>query len=243
MQHYFAIESNQKHLFFALSDQHHMRNVMRFKEGDKVVGIYQGQHYEVSLHLQPKEIFGFIEKALNVNHELSVHVTFIVGLPRQEKWEWILQKGTELGASRFIPWISERSLIKLSPEEGLKKVQRWGQVCKEAAEQSERNIIPLVDIPRNKLAFTDIQADQKMIAYERSPQSSLITHRLTWPLPKSVALVIGPEGGLSDNERAYFESLGFQIVSLGPRILRTETAALVMLSAIALKERSEPHAS
>ncbi len=170
--------------------------------------------------------------------ELPVSVTIVSGLPKGDKLEWIIQKGTELGAYQFIPFIATRSVVKWDDKKADKKLVRWNKIAKEAAEQSHRKRIPEVSAPIKLTSLVELgkNYDVKLIAYEeeaKSGETSILAQNLS-SLEKgqSILVVFGPEGGLTDTEVSLLKENGFQTCGLGPRILRTETAPLYLLSAV-----------
>lgn len=168
--------------------------------------------------------------------EPATYLTLYLGLLKADKFEWVLQKGTEIGVSCFVPLITERSVVQtVSPN----KQARWERILTEAAEQSGRGRIPELLIP---LSFADALAALPpnalaLIPYE---QEKSITLRAAMAAPSSrpLALFIGPEGGWSENEISLAQGHGVVPVSLGPRILRAETAAVVA-AALTLYEFGE----
>ncbi|MCD2255796.1 16S rRNA (uracil(1498)-N(3))-methyltransferase [Lactobacillus sp. CC-MHH1034] len=173
---------------------------------------------------------------LNRQTELPAKPILLCGLPKREKSEWIVQKGTELGADKIYFFASERAVSRWDEKKAIKKLQRLQTIALSAAEQSHRNTIPEIKFLQNlkDLKF-EVQAT-KLIAYEESAKSSetkALVLALQAHQPKTPTYcVFGPEGGISSNEVAYLVSQGFTPIGLGPRILRTETAPLYFLSAL-----------
>jgi 16S rRNA (uracil1498-N3)-methyltransferase len=159
-------------------------------------------------------------------------------LPKGDKLEWIIQKGTELGASSFIPFNAARSIVKLEQKKIGKKLDRWQKIAKEASEQSYRNKVPTVIEPCqfNELLKIANDYDVKIVAYEESAKQgekkNLAKAFDELTDGSSLLAVFGPEGGLTEQEVSKLEELGFLVCSFGPRILRTETAPLYLLSAV-----------
>ena len=141
----------------------------------------------------------------------------------------VMQKATELGVARITPLLTERSVVKLDQERMLKKVQQWQSIVIAACEQSGRNTVPVVDHPLSLARFVaDTHSAAKLILHPEAHK----TWRAYSPLVPEITLLIGPEGGLSDAELALAFSHGFLPLSLGPRVLRTETAAISALSVL-----------
>ncbi len=158
--------------------------------------------------------------------ESPLHVELGIGISRGDRMDWILQKATELGVYRIAPLLTERTEVKLKGERAEKKQQHWEQVVISACEQCGRNRLPILNQPQ-KLAdwLNTTQAERKFVLHHRSQPASTSTSP-----PSNIALAIGPEGGLSDSEITAAEGAGFEPLTLGPRILRTETAPLAALA-------------
>jgi 16S rRNA (uracil1498-N3)-methyltransferase len=213
---------------------------MRMNTGDRIICIDNSgsaalcEITEISSDTVTLNVLEWIEGT----NELPIQVTIASGLPKGDKLELIIQKGTELGASRFVPFHAARSIVKWDEKKGLKKVDRWKKIAKEAAEQSHRNIVPDVVVP---LTFQELieqsrHYEYKLIAYEEEAKRGEKT-KLAACLDKikhgqSLLVVFGPEGGLTEQEVEQLKKLGFETCSLGPRILRAETAPLYLLSVV-----------
>lgn len=232
MQHYVVTTIVNQAVTFASEDYHHIQNVMRFRSGDHVIAIHHSKRYEVELTIAGKSVLGKVVKELP-SQQNKREITLIYGLPKAEKWELVLQKATELGVSRIIPFQSAKSLVDIAPGNESTKIERWQRIVKEAVEQSEQSLMPVIEPIRRTLKFADITASQKLFAYERSISSKTFLEWLT-PLSDSIVIVVGPEAGWSKEEADYFAALGYHWVTLGTTILRSETAALYMLAGIKL---------
>lgn len=230
MQRYFALNHNLK---LKPSDLHHIAKVMRMKIGDKIEIVYDNDIYLCELsEIKIEDIkFNIINKR-HFNNELTWQVTIAVSLVNEQKWDYILQKATELGASEIIPLALSRTIIKINDDKNSKKNERWTNICKEAAEQSHRISIPkvlnIMDI--NTLVKSDY--DIKLVC-----STGANTLSLKEVLSKSkkygkILVVIGPEGGLSKEEEDFLVANHFVRTSLGSFILRVETAPLYVLSAV-----------
>ena len=155
-------------------------------------------------------------------------ITLYAALIRKERFEWMLQKATELGVERIVPVIMERNVVKWEDEP--KKQQRYQAILREAAEQCHRVDIPLLEAPVKLKTLTDQHPEIALVAYELTEQTISLAKV---PLEgTSVGILIGPEGGISPNELGMLQKNGWIPVGLGPRILRAETAALVALTTL-----------
>ena len=166
-----------------------------------------------------------------VRSEPGVALTLYQCALKRDRLEWVLQKGTELGVSRFVPVISSRTVVRPAAKL-LPKYDRWRAIIREAAEQSRRGRLPILENPLGWEEALDHGAGQRLLAWEEAEGTDT---GLGTVLAKSdtVSLLIGPEGGISGEEAAAAIDRGWQCVSLGPRILRAETAA-VAATAVAL---------
>lgn len=216
-------------------DVHHIVNVMRAKEGEEIL-VSDGAGVSARARLvsfSAKEVKAQVIEFLAEQSELPIRVTIGQGLPKGEKMEWILQKGTELGAYSFLPFSSERTIVKLDAKKEAKKLERWRKIVKEAAEQSHRAVLPQLLAPvsfREALQAGEAQGYTKCaIAYEKEGGTTM--HQVLENMAEgdTLLVLIGPEGGFSAEEVALAETKGFLSVSLGPRILRTETASQYVL--------------
>ncbi|MCG7345088.1 16S rRNA (uracil(1498)-N(3))-methyltransferase [Sporosarcina sp. ACRSL] len=225
--------------FIPGDDGKHIAKVMRMDTGDCIIAVDEGEAFfsEITQIQSDGVTIRKVEGPLPSN-EMGVNVTIACGLPKGDKLELIVQKGTELGMSKMIPFEAERSIVKWDTKKGDKKVERLKKIAKEAAEQCHRTIIPDVLAPMSfkQLLNESRNFDICFFAYEedaKSEEPNRIADRLKNVYHKQTVLVVfGPEGGLSRREAEEMRSAEFQSVSLGPRILRTETAPLYFLSAM-----------
>ena len=162
-------------------------------------------------------------------------VSVLQGLPKGDKLEWVLQKGTELGAAAFYPVATARSVVKLEPRRAQERTARWAKIAEEAARQCRRADVPLVSPPRPLLEAAHALAPGTALLVLDEEESALpLSEAFRACAPSTpVALVVGPEGGLAREEVTSLVALGARPVSLGTRILRTETAALAALAVMA----------
>ncbi|TDW05032.1 16S rRNA (uracil1498-N3)-methyltransferase [Bacillus badius] len=242
VQRYFLNDKpdNDDRVTITGEDFYHLARVMRAKEGDRIAVVFpDGRSAEAEI----KEVsadcaLAFIVEWLHDEKELPVAVTIASGLPKGDKLELVIQKGTELGASKFVPFHADRSIVKWDEKKAAKKTERWAKIAKEAAEQSQRNRVPEVNVPVNfqELIRIGEQYPFKLYAFEeesKKGEKTAFHHLLSEMKPGDELLIVfGPEGGISEKEAEKLKSSGFVPCGLGPRILRTETAPLYALSAI-----------
>ncbi|MBU8879445.1 16S rRNA (uracil(1498)-N(3))-methyltransferase [Bacillus sp. FJAT-29790] len=240
MQRYF-VENPAIDNRFIISgdDHHHIVRVMRMNEGDHIICVDPLNKSAICsiAEITDDHVRVNIVQWNEGSPELPIDITIVSGLPKGDKLEWIVQKGTELGAHKFIPFISARSVVKWDEKKAAKKVERWQKIAKEAAEQSHRTQLPEVMSPQNLKSLLKISEDFdfKLIAFEEEAKqgeaSNLSKTLAKMKKGQSLILIFGPEGGLADHEVSILKESGFLACGLGPRILRTETAPLYALSA------------
>ncbi len=215
-----------KEIYFNKEQEHHIKDVLRMKSGEMVRLVEKNtaeaafaviQYYE-------KSIVARVERLDKDKHELPGEVTICVGILKKEKWEYLLQKVTELGVHRIIPFESNRTVVKMKDSKQEKKIERWRKIVLEAAEQSKRERIPSIEEVQKIGDLIRFKGDLNCVAYEDValrgvPLSQVVGNQ------KKITLVLGPEGGFDEKEIEYLVNQGYQCVSLGKRILRAETAA------------------
>jgi 16S rRNA (uracil1498-N3)-methyltransferase len=218
------------------SDVNYLKNVMRLKVGDEIT-VVDTKSREFSSKITSLDKDSVTAEFYFEKHPMSepkIQFTLAQGLPRSQKMDMIVQKATELGVYRIIPLVTERSIVKLDEERADSKVERWGKIAKEAAEQSGRLLIPMIDTPKGikDILSMKTEFDAFIVLWEMEKETSLKTFLRNKPTSGNVLMVIGPEGGLSLSEVDSMKKAGFTTVTIGSRILRTETAAIAVLSMI-----------
>lgn len=207
------------------SQQHYLRRVLRLKDGDSLIIMNgRGQSWQAQLENTSVQL----SQPLQESRELSFNLTLMVALPKGNGFEEIVRCCTELGVNTFVPIISERTILKPSQQ----KLERWRRIATEAAEQSERQIVPLILNPLNiATALTKVNKPntQGYICVTRRESSYLLTH-LQNSLANNLIILTGPEGGWTTHEEEQAIALGWQPVSLGHRILRAITAPIAAVS-------------
>ncbi len=218
------------------SDVNYLKNVMRLKVGDEI-SILDSKSKEYSAKISSVGKDSITAELVAEKHpksEPKLKVTIAHGIPKNPKMELIVQKVTELGAQRVIPVKTERTVVKIGLEKEDHKVARWQKIAKEAAEQAGRLIIPFVE-PVRSLKDVLIQCkdyDKCIMLWEMEKENTIKKFLQANKDIKSLLVLIGPEGGFSHDEAELAKSSGFQTVTIGNRILRTETAGIAVLSMI-----------
>ena len=243
MPKFFVAENqiNNNKITIIGNDVNHIKNVLRQKSGDKITicDTSKEQDYLCKIDkIEEKSIDCNIIEKLENNTESNVKVTIFQGLPKADKMELVIQKSVELGAYDITPLQMKRCVVKLNEKDKLKKIQRWKKISEVAAKQCGRNIIPKINNIVNVKEVCNLcnEYDIVLIAYENEKENTLKEELKN--LKKldeeeiKVAVIIGPEGGIAPEEIEMFEENGAKIITLGNRILRTETVALSVLSII-----------
>jgi len=224
---------DEKKDIFELSndDSYHIIKVMRNKIGDKVeVVIDKKIHICEIINLDKKVTVKKIEE-LTEDSELPCHVTIAQSLVKEQKMDLILQKACELGVGEIIPINTTRSIVKLDKKEK-KKIDRWNKILKEASEQSKRVVIPTVNEILDIKDLIKLNYDLKILCTVNEVSTSLKKVLSKNINGAKIILVIGPEGGFTDEEEKILIENGYISTSFGNRVLRTETASLYALSII-----------
>jgi 16S rRNA (uracil1498-N3)-methyltransferase len=226
-------------------DVNHIKNVLRMKPGEKIL-LSDGKGTNCLCEIEKLESDKVTAKILPEevdDTELPVNVTLYQGLPKGDKMEFIVQKCVELGVSRIVPVEMSRCVMKLDPKKEEAKRKRWYGISESAAKQSKRMIVPEISkLMKFKDAVAEAKsADLALVPYEDSESLSgaggmELTRKLIGGLKpgQTAAVFIGPEGGFSDAEIEFARENGFKTVTLGKRILRTETAGLFVMAAMGL---------
>jgi len=221
-------------------DVNHIKNVLRLNLGEKIqiCNIENSKNYVCKiLEITSKSVVCEILEEVQAIAEGNVELHIFQGLPKADKMELIIQKGTELGVFEFVPVSFKRSIVKISPKDEKKKIDRWNKISEVAAKQSKRDIVPKVrNIENIKNICNEIKDyDIVLLAYELEENSYIREELLKIKNTKEnykIAVIIGPEGGIEKEEVEVLKKAGAKVISLGKRILRTETVALQVSSII-----------
>ena len=242
MQRYFIPEEywNEEIVTIDGEDAHHIVRVMRMQIGDKIICNPPNANGAICVITQTedKSVTAEVIEWLDDNAELPVYVTIAQGLPKGDKMDLVLQKGTELGASAFIPFQAKRSVVKWDARKADKKITRYAKIVKEASEQSHRSHLPEIKPAMNltELIKESETYQVKIIAYEEEAKTNTFQSYASiiseLNQGDKILICIGPEGGFSPEEVHTLKENYFRPVRFGPRILRTETAALYALACI-----------
>lgn len=239
MHRFYVKECNQlqENILISGSDVNHIKNVLRLKCGEHIlISDGKGTDYEcVVSDMDDDTVVARIEDVFKNAAELPVSITLFQGMPKQDKLELIIQKCVELGVSEIVPVLTKRSVVKVDEKKAYKKTERYNAIAESAAKQSGRGIVPAV---RDFMTFKEAldyakTLDMNIIPYEeargieysREVIKDIKNH-------SSLGIFIGPEGGFATEEVELAKEIGAKCITLGNRILRTETAGLAVMSII-----------
>ena len=235
----------EKEVFISGGDVNHLKNVLRLEVGDWIVAC-DGNGTDYVSRIQSicsDEVVASIEKVQPTGTELPVRITLFQGMPKKDKLELIIQKAVELGACEIVPVMTKRTVVKLSEEKKInKRLERWQSIAYAAAKQCDRGIIPTVHKPvsyEEALAMAD-QLDYNVIPYELQTgmeEARKIVDQAC--KQRSLGIFIGPEGGFEPEEVERAMTRNIHPMTLGKRILRTETAGMALLSILMFQMQGE----
>lgn len=242
--HHFFVEPGQmegEQVRITGPDVNHMKNALRMKAGEQFL-VSDGQGGDYLCRLEELDAGRALGRILEKREsaELPSSIWLYQGLPKSDKMEFIIQKAAELGAAAVVPVVTRNTVVKLDAKKAKERVRRWQAIAESGAKQSKRSRIPQVgEVLTFEEALNDMERrgfDFKLVPYENQ-EGMAATKRIFDSLKPgmSVAVMIGPEGGFDPLEIEKAQEAGAEPISLGRRILRTETAAVTMLSALMLK--------
>ena len=235
-----ADQVNNNKVYIIGEDVNHIKNVLRMKIGDtfNVCNETNSENYVVEIsNLNNEKIECEIIERLENVAESNVKVHIYQGLPKADKMELIIQKSVELGVDKITPIEMKRCVVKLDGKDKVKKVERWQKISEVAAKQCGRDIIPQICSVKNvkEMCNEFNQYDVVVLCYENEKQTFLKDILNSININNSnlkIAIIVGPEGGIDETEVDFMKQNGAKVVSLGSRILRTETVSLYLMSII-----------
>jgi 16S rRNA (uracil1498-N3)-methyltransferase len=222
-----------KRLVVAGSAANHIARVLRLRSGDSLT-VFDGSGGEFGARVEEfrkEAVVVSVEEHRTLDRESPLSLTLAQGVSRGERMDWIIQKATELGASRIVPVFTKRSVVRLDDKQAQRKLQHWRAIAVSACEQCGRNRLPDLVTPVDffdVLPATFSPAETRLLL---SPTGDLRIDDLK-EVGNGITVLIGPEGGLEDVEHEAAIAAGFKAVRMGPRVLRTETAAIAALTII-----------
>ncbi|MCL2051980.1 MAG: 16S rRNA (uracil(1498)-N(3))-methyltransferase [Lachnospiraceae bacterium] len=237
--HHFFIKPEQiynNEIIITGNDFRHIKNVLRMKIGEEAT-LSDGEnpllYHGIIADLNNENVRFDLLYHEEINHELKARVYLFQSLPKASKMELIIQKAVELGVHEIIPTATDRSIVRLDEKKALAKVKRWQSISEAAAKQNKRGIVPIVrEVMDFSQAISSLDMMEiKIIAYEMANDIEKTKSIIAGIKPgQNVAIFIGPEGGFSSHEIELATKAGITPVTMGKRILRTETAVFVILS-------------
>ena len=237
MQHFLVSpeQVREEKIYVEGSDVNHMKNVLRMKTGEELtIGDGDGWLYlcVVESYEEDMAVLKILEKKKDES-ELPSKIYLFQGLPKSDKMEWIIQKAVELGVHQVIPVATKRAVVRLEGKKEVNKQRRWQAISESAAKQSKRMQIPTVHMPvtfQQALAMM-AESDVRLMPYENA-EGMEGTRRILESIEpgESIAVLIGPEGGIDEAEVEMAMKEKVEPITLGKRILRTETAGMTVLS-------------
>lgn len=234
---------NNDNIIIVGQDVNHIKRVLRAKIGDEffICNSENGENFRCNvIEINENDILCEIIEKIENKTESNIQVSIFQALPKSDKMEYIIQKSVELGVYDITPVEMKRCIVKLNDKEKLKKIQRWQKISEVAAKQCGRDLIPEIKNIINVKKFVDTikDYDNVLVAYENEKTNTLkeqlnnIKNNYSKDDIIKIAIVIGPEGGLEPDDVELLKNNGANIITLGKRILRTETVALNVLSII-----------
>ena len=217
------------------SDVNHIRNVLRMKRGEKIrVSATAGKNYYCRIaELTEQTVRADILEEWAEETELPCHIYLFQGMPKSDKMEFVIQKAVELGVYEIIPVAMKNCVVKLDEKKAAGRAARWQEIARSAAKQSKRSLIPEVRMPMGFAEAVEMAEalDVVLVPYENEKGIAATREIIEIIRPgQSIGIFIGPEGGFTESEIALADQRGMQRISLGRRILRTETAGLATLA-------------
>lgn len=248
MHHFFVTpqQVKEENIWIVGTDVNHIKNVLRMKIGEELhISDGNNKKYLCEIvSMTSDEVCVLIKEELKSDTELPSKIYLFQGLPKSDKMELIVQKAVELGAYEIIPVATKRAVVKLDDKKAVKKVERWNSIAEGGAKQSGRNVIPKV---KRVMAFKEAiqyakELDVVLIPYELAEGMQETRQIISDIQPgQSIGIFIGPEGGFETAEVEYAIENGAKAITLGKRILRTETAGLTTLSILMYHLESNSH--
>ncbi|MFT7267542.1 MAG: 16S rRNA (uracil1498-N3)-methyltransferase [Porticoccus sp.] len=210
----------------------HLGTVLRLTTGDPVV-LFNGQGGEFKAAIRgsnKKKLTVLVSDYLEINRESPLRIHLGIGLSRGDRMDWVIQKATEVGVTEITPLITQRTEVKLVENRIQNKLSHWQKICISACEQSYRTKVPQIHLPIKINQWTaNVKSEKKLVLHHRGDNtiSAIREEKIS-----SVSLLVGPEGGLTEEEIQASAHKNFEQLALGPRVLRTETAPIAAISII-----------
>ena len=234
------INLETKEIFIVGQDVNHIKNVLRLKIDEKILVCdklnFKNYICEIN-NIKEENIICKIVEEIEGTAEGNVELHIYQGLPKADKMELIIQKGTELGISKYVPVKLSRCIVKLDGKDEIKKIDRWQKISEVAAKQSGRDKVPEVEMVKSLKEVKDKIQDYDLflVAFEEEKDNTLKNELVQLKEKQDmfkIACLVGPEGGLTREEVEFLKDNGAKVITLGNRILRTETVAMYIASTV-----------
>ena len=221
--------ASKSRLTLSVEQSHYTTRVLRLKKGSTVI-VFNGKNESflgtISDIVKRNEVQVHIDQSLSQNIESSLHIALGQVLSRGERFDWVIQKATELGVSEITALFSERCCVRLPIDKQEKRLDHWKSIAASACEQCGRNQLPVIHTPVSLVQW--VANSKTELKYVLDAQSTISLAKDV--KPKSVSLLIGPEGGMTPEEISLAQKNQFKVIKFGPRILRTETAPITSIA-------------
>lgn len=216
---------------------HHAVRVLRLRHGSDIV-LFDGQggQYPAVLEIEGKRAWAHTGEKQDIDLELPVRTVLVQGIAGGDKMDWIIEKAVEMGVAQLVPVTAQRSIIQLSGERREKRLRHWQRIAIAASEQCGRNQVMEVCPPQD-LAQWLAQAEAGLLRLACQPEAARDLNDVVPAHQGPLALMVGPEGGWSDEELGLMQSQGLETVRFGRRVLRTETAGIALMAAVTAIKR------
>ena len=228
------LRSTDEDIFLSPEDAKHALTVLRLKAGQHIEVIHEGRLMEAEIagadsHDVRARFVSFLPSA-----ETAVSFTLYQGLPKGDKMDFVVQKATELGVCRIVPVLMDRCVSRPDPKDLSRKTDRWRRIIREAAKQSGRCMVPVLSDPVSLRQVPSLCGipETNVVPWEEAGSYGPLAFQADHPSLSSLGILIGPEGGIEKDEIAVLRSAGFVPITLGKRILRTETAGIAAAAAL-----------
>ena len=225
--------STENELLLAEEDARHAITVLRLKPGQNIEIIGDGSRFTAEIISTDHQDVRARKISSLPSSEPRLSVTLFQGLPKGDKMDLIVQKATELGVRRIVPLVMNRCVARLKPSDAARRQDRWTRISREAVKQSGRCLIPEITLP---VALHDLSGikdlpESRIVPWENAESGGPLAFRDRHPFLSSLGILIGPEGGIEPEEIRFLQHEGFVCLTLGKRILRTETAGFAAVAA------------
>ena len=231
MQRYFGIDKDDNYLYLEKSDYHHIKNVMRFKDGDLIEVVICKKLYLGCIENVKQNVKVKVKKELEYDKDFIPRVNIIVPVLKEQKMDFILQKACELGVYKITIIPLKRCVVRINRDKVDSKIERWMRILKEASEQSYRVSIPVVEYDKELENLKNLDG-LKLLCSTKKNLNNVKNLLTSAKKCDTINVVIGPEGGFELKEEKILNEYGFQSVTLGSRIMRVETVPLFIMSII-----------